>query len=303
MSQPRDDAPLLACVIVDHDNPDAVAAQLERLLPEAESLDEPTEFVVVQNGERKLDPARYPKATFVACENRGFGAAVNLGVRQTNAAAILALNADLIPKPGFIREARRLASAVLASGAAGGRIGIAGAALFDAVGKRQGSFGPWPTLAHLLAGLLRPRPLRRYWPTTTRVRDVPWATGASLLIRRDCWHDLGGFDERFFMYYEDVDFCRRAWQAGWRVGFSPFPGATHFQPYHLRPLTVAMARMARRSALVYFSKHRPQWEFHALARIILLECWWRRREPGWTSIAQLVRRVLDDPTEVPAGVP
>ena len=47
------------------------------------------------------------------------------------------------------------------------------------------------------------------------------------------------------MYYEDVDLCRRAWKSGWRVVFSPTPGATHFQPYHQRTLTVAMARMAR----------------------------------------------------------
>jgi N-acetylglucosaminyl-diphospho-decaprenol L-rhamnosyltransferase len=295
--------PLLACVIVDHDHPEAVAAQLERFVPEARSISQPTELVVVQNGERRLEGSRFPTATFVECVNRGYGSAVNLGVRHTAARTILALNADLVPKPGFIAEARQLAQEVLDSGNGAGRIGVAGGALFDDAGRRQGSFGPWPNLARLLLGLLRPRPVRRYWPTTTRVRDVPWVTGASLLIRRDCWEELGGFDERFFMYYEDVDLCRRAWLAGWRVSFSPTPGATHFQPYHVRPLTVAMARMARRSALVYFWKHRPRWEFEVLARVMLLECRRRRGEPGWSSIAELVRRVMADPTEVPDKEP
>src|SRR3982750_604097 len=86
-------APLLACVIVDHNHPEAVADQLKRLLPEAASSSAPVDVIVVQNGERKLDPAAFPGATIIACDNRGYGAAVNLGVRQTRARSILALNA------------------------------------------------------------------------------------------------------------------------------------------------------------------------------------------------------------------
>jgi N-acetylglucosaminyl-diphospho-decaprenol L-rhamnosyltransferase len=301
--QQPSERPLLACVIVDHNHPEAVAAQLNRLLDEDLSLDGETEFIVVQNGARKLDAGLFPKAVFCECENRGYGTAVNLGVRRARALAFLALNADLTLKPGFLRDARRLARDFLEKGSETARIGIAGGALFDSAGRRQGSFGPWPTLTRLLLGLLRPRPVRRYWPTTNRLRDVPWATGACLLIRRDFWEEVGGFDERFFMYYEDVDLCRRAWSSGWRVVFSPQPGATHFQPYHQRPLTVSMARMARRSALVYFWKHRPRWEFHVLARVMLFECWWRRGEPGWASIGELVRRVMNDPEEIPAKEP
>lgn len=297
------DRPLLACVIVDHDHPEAVAAQLDHLLAEAKASDDASEFIVVQNGAKRLDPAEYPSATFIDCANRGYGSAVNLGAKRSRAKCLLALNADLTLKPDFLRQARRLALELLAANESPGRIGIAGGALFDSEGRRQGSFGPWPTLMRLLLGLLRPRPVRRYWPTTTRFRDVPWATGACLLVRRDFWDEVGGFDERFFMYYEDVDLCRRAWRSGWRAVFSPEPGATHFQPYHQRPLTVAMARMARRSALVYFWKNRPRWEFNVLARVMLLECWWRRREQGWSSIAELVRRVMSDPEEIPSGEP
>ena len=297
------DRPLLACIIVDHNHPDAVAAQLKRLVDEGATSNGETELVVVQNGERKLAPPPGVKATFVECPNRGYGAAVNLGASRTTARTFLAMNADLTLKAGFLKQALELAKVLVESDDASLRIGVAGGALFDSAGHRQGSFGPWPTLARLLAGLLRPRPVRRYWPTTTRFRDVPWATGACLLVRREFWDAVGGFDERFFMYYEDVDLCRRAWRSGWRVVFSPQPGATHFQPYHQRPLTVAMARMARRSALVYFWKHRPRWEFHILARVMLLECWWRRREPGWSSIAELVRRVMARPEEVPTREP
>jgi N-acetylglucosaminyl-diphospho-decaprenol L-rhamnosyltransferase len=295
--------PLVACIIVNHDQPDAVAAQLDLLLGEGSNPKGALEVVVVQNGAARLAAERFPQARFVECPNRGYGSAVNLGVSHTRSKALLALNADLVLTPTFVDDLRRTAQMVLEWDEPRRRIGVVGGALFDSHDRRQGSFGPWPTLARLLLGLLRPRPVRRYWPTTARQRDVPWATGASFLFRRDCWEELGGFDEAFFMYYEDVDFCRRAWQEGWRVIFSPRPAATHFLPYHHRPLTVAMARMARRSTLVYFWKHRPRWEFHLLARIILLECWWRRHDPGWSSIADLVRRVVDNPREIPTGPP
>jgi N-acetylglucosaminyl-diphospho-decaprenol L-rhamnosyltransferase len=292
-------APRVAVVIVNHDHPEAVAAQLLMLLSAPAAVVNSTEIVVVQNGERKLESLHRPNVAFVDCDNRGYGSAVNVGVRHSQAPWVIALNADLVLTQGFLEYVH----AVAAEMESAPRIGVVGGALFDDCGKRQGSFGPWPTLMRLLLGLLRERPYRRYWPTTSRLRDVPWVTGACFLFRRECWDKLGGFDEAFFMYYEDVDFCRRAWQADWRVLFSPRPAATHFQPYHLRPLTVAMARMARRSTLVYFWKHRPKWEFHVLARIILLECWWRRKEPGWSSIAELVRRVLADPNEIPSKAP
>ena len=121
----------------------------------------------------KLETAKHPAAIVIDCANRGYGAAVNLGVSRSQARCFLALNADLTLKAGFLEQARRLAEELLQDETRGSRIGIAGGALFDSAGHRQGSFGPWPTLIRLLLGLFRPRPVRRYWPPTTRFRDVP----------------------------------------------------------------------------------------------------------------------------------
>ena len=63
---------------------------------------------------------------------------------------------------------------------------------------------------------------------------MPWVTGCCLLVRRDCWHDLGGFDEDFFLYYEDADLCRRARGRGWSVWYEPGLRVTHFHPLHVR---------------------------------------------------------------------
>ena len=55
-----------------------------------------------------------------------------------------------------------------------------------------------------------------------------------MLVRRDCFEQLGGLDETFFLYYEDVDFCRRAREAGWSVWYDPALRVTHHFPLHTR---------------------------------------------------------------------
>src|SRR5207247_751778 len=78
-------------------------------------------------------------------------------------------------------------------------------------GTPQLSSGSFPTLPGTLAGLARPRAQRKYRAMSASGRaHVPWVTGCCLLVRRDCWRDLEGFAEDFFLYYDDVDLCRRA---------------------------------------------------------------------------------------------
>jgi GT2 family glycosyltransferase len=64
-----------------------------------------------------------------------------------------------------------------------------------------------------------------------KIMDVDWLMGASLCVRREVWEELNGFDENFLLYFEDTDFCRRAWQAGRRVVYHPGITMTH---YHRR---------------------------------------------------------------------
>lgn len=295
----------LACVIVNHDQPVASLAQLERLHDDEPDLFFLTEMVLINNGQEMLNCDRpwFSHVRIVSSENHGYGAAINLGAKHTSAPAILALNADLDPFPGFLAEAHQAAEFIITRNDSP-PVGLMGFRLLDDDGKVQGSFGPFPTLARMISGLFRPRAFRKYWPTGDQPhRLVPWVTGACLLIRRDCFAQLEGFDERFFMYYEDVDLCRRAWKRGWKVMYSLKPTCRHLQPYHRRPLTHQMARMARRSVLVYFWKHRPRWEFWFLAWMIRFECWARRGDPGWRGVGEVVERVIAHPHEVPKGAP
>jgi N-acetylglucosaminyl-diphospho-decaprenol L-rhamnosyltransferase len=123
-----------------------------------------------------------------------------------------------------------------------------------------------------LGGLLVPRWRRKCRPLDVQQRTpVPWATGCALLIRRDCLRDVGGFDEDFFLYYEDVDFCRRAATRGWKICFEPGLEVKHHTPLHSRKPTAALRMMTRHALLTYGVKHWPLWQAALLGSIIWLE--------------------------------
>jgi GT2 family glycosyltransferase len=125
-----------------------------------------------------------------------------------------------------------------------------------------------------LAGLLRPRQTRKYFIPQSGGRErVPWVTGSCLLVRRECLHQLDGFDEDYFLYlyYEDVDLCRRAIDQGWAVCFEPAVAARHMEPLQNRELTEPLRAITRHAALTYFHKHLSHWQFRGLAAIVKTE--------------------------------
>ena len=97
-----------------------------------------------------------------------------------------------------------------------------------------------------------------------------------MLIRRSCWAELGGFDESFFLYYEDADFCRRAWDADWSVWYEPSIRLTHFRPLHTRPVPPELRLMTRHALLTYAEKYWGRGRRKTLASVIWLEALARR---------------------------
>ncbi len=281
--------PLLTAAIVDHGQPAECAALLRACAADDPERFRQVEWLVLDNGFPALDAAAVPPGVRVErIRNGGYGAAINEAARRSRGRVLLAMNADLLPEPGFLADALAAAERMVAD--VPRRWGVAGCQLRNPDGAPQGSFGPLPTLALWLRRQARPPAWRKYdrGPFAAE-RDVPWATGACLLIARACWEDLGGFDERFFMYCEDVDFCQRAGQRGWRVAYLPRPAVRHLRPYHGREVTAAQALLTRPSLLAYFRKHRPGWEASALAGIMRWECWFKRRRPGWPEVAAALR--------------
>lgn len=202
--------------------------------------------------------------------NFGFARAANEGARLSRGDWLLFLNPDVTLTDGFVAGVLALA------GTLDPAAGIVGFRLYNSDGRRQLSTGPVPTLAGTLAGLVVPRIRRKYRARhARRPVPVPWVTGCCLLVRRECWQDLGGFDPAFFLYYEDADLCLRAREAGWEVLHEPRLRAVHHRPLHLRPVTGWMRLVTRHALLTYAAKHWPAWQARLLTSIVRLEAWLR----------------------------
>jgi GT2 family glycosyltransferase len=201
--------------------------------------------------------------------NRGFARAVNEGCRLSRGDWMLLLNPDMTLDPGFLDDVLDRADQMSAQDP---DVGIVGFRLRNPDGTRQLSTGAFPTLIGTLGRLLLPRNRRKYTvpPAAQRCR-VDWVTGCCLLVRRSCWEDLGGFDPEYFLYYEDVDLCRRARARGWTVWHEPGPSAIHHNPLHARAVPAHLRVITRHALLTYARKHWSGWKFRVLARVVRLE--------------------------------
>ncbi len=197
--------------------------------------------------------------------NKGFAAAVNQGFTALDTPYVLLLNPDAVLQTGL----EPLLDACKLPGAAG-----AGGLLVNAQGKPQTGFmvRRLPTPAALaLEALL----LNRVWPgnpINRRYRgldldysvalEVEQPAGAFLMVRRSVWEELGGFDEGFFpVWFEDVDFCRRAIDHGYRLYYSPQAVAKHTGAHSITGLGLEIRRFYwYRSLLKYAAGH-----FHPVA--------------------------------------
>jgi GT2 family glycosyltransferase len=255
-------------------------AQLTRqILASPEGRRRAVEVVIVDNHSQRHRLAsrlrRWPGVSLRRWKrNRGFARAVNEACRLSQGEWLLLLNPDVTLGNGFLGRVLGLTARLPVEDASAGIIGFH---LQNSDGTRQGSVGPFPTLASTLMRFLRARSRRKYAsPRLDQPSRVEWATGCCLLVRRQCLKQLGGLDEEFFLYYEDVDLCRRAQSQGWSVRFEPGLRVTHHRPLHGRPLSARLRVFTRHALLVYSSKHWPRWQFRVLAGIVVGEAWCRR---------------------------
>jgi GT2 family glycosyltransferase len=206
--------------------------------------------------------------------NRGFARAVNEGCRLSRGQWLLLLNPDISVTESFVEGVLGLADRLVHEEP---RAGIVGFQLRNSDGTRQLSAGPFPTLLQTLVRLALPRNRRKYYyiPSQRRCR-VPWVTGCCMLVRRDCLEQLGGLDRDFFLYYEDVDLCRRAQAKGWSVWYEPALRAIHHDPLHQRAVPAALRVLTRHALLTYARKHWPWWQFRFLSGLVACEAMVRR---------------------------
>jgi GT2 family glycosyltransferase len=184
--------------------------------------------VVVDNGSSdgtvKLVQDR-PGIRLVRSENVGYSGGLNRGVREAGggATSVLILNPDLRLAPGAV-------PAMLAALQQPG-VGIVAPKVFGEDGELHRSLRREPSLLRNTGLAFTGRPaLSEYVSDPAeyeRGHVVDWALGAVLLMARDCYDALGGWDESYFLYSEETDFCLRARELGWRTWYEPAAQATH----------------------------------------------------------------------------
>ncbi len=201
--------------------------------------------------------------------NEGFAKAVNRGGLGSRGEWVLLLNPDVTVDAGFLDEVLEHAGRFAAVDPDAGVIGFQ---MRNRDGTKQASAGAFPTLLRTLGGLVVPRSRRKcQHHNLDRRRQVPWVTGGCLLVRRDCFEQLGGLDESFFLYYEDVDFCHRARAHGWGVWYDPGLQVTHHFPLHTRTVPPPLRLVTRHALLTYAKKHWAGWQAKILGGVVWTE--------------------------------
>lgn len=250
------------------------------------------EAVVVDNASADGSEAAadaFPQTTLIRnAVNVGFGRAVNQAVATSRAPLLLLLNPDCQLAVGATATMRAVLDAEPACAIVGPRI-------LDPDGAIQGSARGDPDMltglfgrTGALRGLMPFLPVaRRNVVVEQAVRSgassvvVDWLSGACLLIRRDAFLAAGGFDERFFMYWEDADLCRRLRGRGHTVRYVPDAMAVHRVGRSSQTAKRASIRAFHESAYVYYATHVAPGVLNPrrwLARALLgARCWWQLR--------------------------
>ncbi|MDP3957058.1 MAG: glycosyltransferase family 2 protein [bacterium] len=199
-----------------------------------QSLQQATPFFLIENN-----------------ENSGFSRAGNLGAKQAKGELLGFINPDVLWMGASLRKIAHVFGE-------DSQAGVLGMMLLDEKKRPEvWSAGPDPSLVALLLNNLFP--LRKKFSAEKKAFSVVWVSGGALFIRRGLFADIGDFDERFFLYFEDVDLCKAVRKLGFSVVCHP-----EFPLIHLGGKSQESKRLQKKhyydSQEKYFEKHRPAWE-------------------------------------------
>jgi hypothetical protein len=223
-----------------------------------------TEILIVDNasadGTVAMLRAEFPAVRVIAnSENVGFTRGNNQALAAAQGRYLFLLNPDTELRAGALQTLFDYAKAHP-------RVGIIGPRLFYGDGAPQSSRRRFPTLAtaflestKLQQWFPRHRVLTHYYMDDTSddaTQEVDWINGAAMFVRREVYEQIGGFDERFFMYSEELDWCYRAKQAGWQIVYLPTAQVVHYEGKSSEQVVAARDIHFHSSKIRFFRKYR-----------------------------------------------
>ena len=192
-------------------------------------------------------------------ENLGFAKGCNLGARKAKGKYLLFLNSDTqIKDKGFLRMLEFIRI--------NGRAGILGGKLKTSSGKNQPSAGKFYTLPNLLITLLGGERLGLLKKSPAKISKADWVSGACLMVKKEVFEKVGGFDEELFMYMEDMELCLKAKRAGYLTYFYPDISLLHMDQGSSNR-TFAIIHIYE-GILHFYKKYMPHWQY-GIAKLML----------------------------------
>jgi N-acetylglucosaminyl-diphospho-decaprenol L-rhamnosyltransferase len=231
------------------------------------------EIVIVDNDQAE-PPELSPTVNLIRNKkNLGFARACNQGISASRGDLVVLVNPDTIVEEDFFQRVQSFFDENPAAGVAGPRVLDADGSLQLSARKDvsiiSGLLGRTSLLTRLFLGSSL---VKRQFPAVSaqdRPVAVDWVSGACMTIRRATLDDVGLLDERFFMYFEDTDLCRRVREAGWSVYYIPQIEVAHQAGSSTRSRPRAIWRL-HKSAFLYHRKHGDHGPLNLYSLIVLL---------------------------------
>jgi hypothetical protein len=248
-------SPDVSVAIVNTSSRDLLVACLESLgRDEGRSVE--AEFVVLDNASEddsvEAVRSRFPWVRVLEQPYRaGFGANQNTVFAQTSGRYVYVLNEDTLSEPGSL-------DALVSHLDAHPRVGAVGPKIVYPDGRLQTSAWRFPSPARAFVGALTLGRAGVVQSGGTETRRVDWAMGCALMVRRAAVDDLGLFDERFFMYVDETDLCRRLADSGWETHYLPEVVVVHLESQFSASIPERRIVEHWRSRRRYWRKHHSE---------------------------------------------
>lgn len=268
----------LSIIIVNYNTKDFLGRCLESIINN--SGDANCEIIVVDNNSSdnsvSLVRKSFPTVKLIENENNlGFGKACNQGIKASKGNYIILLNSDCEVLKNTLPDIGQMIKNFDRSK----RIGIIGGKILNPDGTIQYSYGKFPTVySTILDGFKPPERRKVQISGYETAHNVDWVTGAFMIINRELFNDIGYFDEKYFMYYEETDLCFRAKAHDWQIKYDPSPQVIHKTPHASKKENIPFFIQVeiRNSHLYFFRKNRSylSFLFISIASMKLLALKW-----------------------------